>query len=303
MTICFSKARLRKCLYSTIFLIMLLGIITVLLIKDKSLAVFMVCAPVILYVGMKAIVFFLQIIKRIKIEKDIFLMGNKEEICVYSVDGKKECVECSKIQCLAWDTDRIYIQMKAEKQQVTSKLRRLLRYYVENDSNYITYPLWCESDELKKLCAYLGIEHKKKDMANMDEFVNLCSRYIVILVGTCVFFFWNTISRQNLKMAMLALLVQGIIQFVMHKKNTVPISQDKVTLGLVLRCVMCSAFLAQYIFCACRVEEIIMKRDLLGTCSVTTGVISVVIYLVFWCLFMPQKACGKRITSFWLRKG
>ena len=82
MTICFSKARLRKCLYSTIFLIMLLGIITVLLIKDKSLAVFMVCAPVILYVGMKAIVFFLQIIKRIKIEKDIFLMGNKEEICV-----------------------------------------------------------------------------------------------------------------------------------------------------------------------------------------------------------------------------
>lgn len=302
MTVNYGKTQLKKCMYSAIFLTILLGSITVLLIKDKSIAVLMVCTPIVLYFEVRSIALIFRILKRIK-RHSIFLKCNDEEIYIYSIDGERECINRSQIKYLMWDTGKMYIQTETMEQQYkNSKLRKFLRYYLESNTNKLISPLWCESEELKKFCAYVGIEHKKKVEINVNDYVNLCSRYVVILVGICMFFLWTTISGQNLKIAIIVLVIHGIIQMILHKKDTVSLCVDKVNFGLILRCVMCSAFLAQYIFVACKVEELFMNNDILGACSVNTVILSIVVYLFFGLLFMPQKGFGRRMTYYMVRR-
>ncbi len=71
--------------------------------------------------------------------------------------------------------------------------------------------------------------------------------------------------------------------------------EDNISMGLILRCVMSSLFIAQYVVVACKIEEMLRNCVLVQPASIHAGIISLIVYIIFWCLYMSPRGIGSKL--------
>ena len=94
-------------------------------------------------------------------------------------------------------------------------------------------------------------------------------------------------------------LISGM--FFLYKYNKRSLEYDGISCGGVVRCMGCSLTMAQYILCACQIEEIVNKYQINLTLSMKSFGILSFFYLITAILFLPVKGFGKRIILHSLR--
>ena len=87
-----------------------------------------------------------------------------------------------------------------------------------------------------------------------------------------------------------------------YRNLTTKRCEDNVSMGLILRCVMFSLLIAQYVVVACKIEEMLRNCVLVQPASINTGIISLIVYIIFWCLYMSPRGIGSKLICILVSK-
>lgn len=293
MTIFISQNKKRECIYSSLFMLSLILCFLGLEIKDGCIAVIIAILPIALIVLIKI----LSLIRNmLGTNNVIFLELDDDRIRYYSKRGVRQEILLSDIKDIQIDDDVLHFYLNENVKE--SRLRRLLRYYIENLANVVQIPILCDEKELD-----IFLQKVKQDNYNLpvnkdiDSFVGLCVAYICILLGAFWFFFLQAVWGCTLATNIIKLIIISILVVVMHFYNKNYLYNARFNFGSFTRCILASLFLAQYILCACQIEEIIKSTNLKLTSSWQSVGIIGLLYIIMCLLFIPENGLGRKIIK------
>ena len=301
MEVYYEKKLMYKYVSSGIFLILLLGIVSFFLIKDKSWATIIVVGPGILYLALRTVILLIDFVNILRENRRVFLSLKNKRLKVCEINGEEIEFQINLIQGMEWDQEAICIRLREPfNQQKCTLLYKLFHYYWINNYSYYTYPLYCKDKELECLCKNSGVIYLQGIKVD-EQWVNIFSRYFIIVIGIFNFFIWAAIGNYNLGISIFLVVLLGIIEVIVRITNKAYLAMDRASIGLFVRCTMFSIFVAQYIFCAIRIQEVLKQEVFLDGCSIRVGMLFLIAYIVSIILYLPQQGLGKKMMRFFLK--
>lgn len=300
MQVKYDKKEIKILKFSGIFFqsVLILGLFLMML--DKDFAVLIVTAPIIVCFTIKNTQLFLYLHS---VKKDeIYLEFYNDTLSYHSIyEGTVE-IELENIKNIQLTDEGVLVCLK---NALISKResKGLLKYYLENNNGVYKIPILGNKSELSEvynIVAQAIGEHSV--IQNSKEFVNLCGAYIFILAGVLWGFLFQVLRQTNLLQSFFELLILVIIMVLGHFFNRQTLSSGYVSMGLLIRCIGCSMTIAQYILCACHVEEMIKGTIVISSVSTKSLFVVSIIYLLTFVLFIPRNGIGKKLTSYCVSK-
>jgi len=296
MQVKYDKKEIDRLKLSGIFFQSVLIICLFLMMFDKDFAALIVTVPIIVYFTIKntQLLLYLYSVKK----DEIYLELYNEKLSYNSIyEGKVE-IKLENIKNMQLTDESVLVCLK---NALISKResKGLLKYYLENNNGVYKIPILGNKSELTKvynIVAQAIGDHSV--IRNPKEFVNLCGAYIFILAGVLWGFLFQVLRQTILLQGFFELLILVIIMVLGHFINRQTLSSGYVSMGLLIRCIGCSLTVAQYILCACQVEEMIKGTIMISSVSTKSFVVISVIYLLAFLLFIPRNGIGKKLASY-----
>lgn len=280
MTIAYSKTEINKLKYSGLFSMVLIIVCTYFVVRDREVAVFISALPILIVILARLMRLFLFLL-HYKTEETTYLELGEDTLTYHSVLDGKISIDLEQIRDIHMEEDGIFIDTCSQTKG---------RYKI---------PMLAEKEELCKV-----VEIMKDSITisptqeQVDPIPTLCGRYIVILTGTLWWFMIYLCKVANFRENLLRVLLLVIVMYVLHKRSREPLHQKKASTGIFFRCVCCSMLIAQYILCACQIQEIVNKSAMDLSVSFQSLIAISVLYIGTGILFFPSKGLGMRMIQY-----
>lgn len=301
MKVRYDKKEIKGIRYSSIFMLFIISLCLLFTIPDRELAVLIVIAPVMILLLVKnvRVLAYIHLIKK----DDFYLELNNTKLTCNSIfEGNVE-IELENIKNIQFNDDGIFLYLKRDVVGKKVKLRELFKYYLENNECIYKISVLGERIQMKQICDMLKekieVTYIKEDV---QEFSGLCGAYIFILVGSLWGFLFQILWQTNLQQNLLKLLLLLVVMTFIHIFDKRFLYSNQVSLGLLVRCIGCSMTIAQYILCACQIEEMVENINIGLSVSVQSFAVVSIIYLFIFILFLLRNGLGKKITLYCIQK-
>ena len=303
MKISYSKTEINKLKYSGLFLLFLMLLCVYFMIRDKEITVLIVSGPVIVALIAKLIQLFVFLF-RYKKQGDFYLELKENTLIYRSIFDGKLHIDLAHIKDIQMDKEGLLLYMDYSlENNKKHKLSSLIKYYIPDLQNVYKIPILAEKEKIEMIFEVI----KEKIIScpvqeDMDKLVNLCGRYIYILVGILWSFELHVIGDGNLQQNVFKLLFLGVVMCYIHMVDKKPLYHNGVSFGVLIRCIGCSLIIAQYILCACQIEEIVKGICMNLSVSRQNFIILSAVYVAIFILFFPSKGLGRRVTLYYLKR-
>lgn len=298
MKIRYDKMEVRKITWSGILLLCFLAAIMFLCIKDKNYACIICIFPVLAVIMYRIFHLLFHLLPAVRRNK-VFLKLTQDKLWYQPEYGKNIEISLNKIEQIQIDSSGIEVYTEEFK-----KPRRLFSYYVPGNSHICKIPVWGKYELMKHLAEEIkqktNCRERKDDIL---EATNLCCSYFCILAGILWCFAAEIYISDGLQSSLIHFCVTLVGIGVIHLTDKKHLASNGLSVGRIIRCFGCSLAIAQYMVCACRVEEVLKNTDFnLSVSSMFLGGV----FLIFLCIcsmFLPKNAWGKRFVMRNLRSG
>ena len=293
MKIKYDKGEKNKIIISGLFVIFLCCLFVFMESRNNNITIMLVGMPIVIIILIKIVLYLLYIYRN---KSEYYLELDNEKITYYSIaDGQIE-IKLSNIQDIQFDESGMRIFVNYNIGIKRSWLYALFQYYVEDLKNMYQIPILGKLHDMKmfseKVKQRIVVETVCEDV---QAFANLCGAYIFIIAGIIWGFFVEAFCGCNLQQNFLKLLGLLMFEIFMHVFNKSALGLNKFRVGLLLRCMGCSLTVAQYILCACQLEEVV-KGINMGLESSKNSVIAItIIYFIIFILYVPSYGLGKKL--------
>lgn len=297
MQVSYDKKEVRGIIYSGIFMQVIILLCLFFMAQGRDLAVFIVTVPILTILTVKNARLFIYL-NSIKNNTYYLVLDNVKLICNSIFEGMVE-INLEDIEDIQFSNEGILIYLKkGVALYKKTKLQNLFKYYFNNMEHIYKVPILGNRSEMQQICdatkEKINVVSKDEDVA---EFASLCGRYIVILVGVLWGFLFHTSRAISLQQSLWELLILVLIMCIMRVYNTKALYSNKMSVGMLARCLGCSLTIAQYINCACKIEEVVKGTDMGLVVSAKSFFVVSIIYLLVVLLFFPHNGLSKRIIS------
>lgn len=295
MRIRYDYDKIKQLIYSAIFVIVLFLSFIVIESIDKQVAVLLIFMPMVIIIFVKISGLLMRVYKNF--DKP-FMEVDDDKILCRSVSALPIEIEWVHIKGIHISKEMINIYVDYDIK--VTWLRRLFRYYVEIFDRVYQIPNYAKKQDIEKLQKVVK-DNKKEYSSNLERqdeaFCNLCCGYIVMLFGTFWAFFFETFFISSLYCNLLRLSIIFIFEILIHYCNTKSLCINHFDIGVLVRCLGFSLAVAQYILCACQIQEVVTRVDMEIVASWESVVTIGIIYVIICMLFLPRYGLGRRFIK------
>lgn len=295
MRVLFEKRKISSITLSGAILTFLISLIIIVGCKERSYALLLVVLPF----ASIAILHIWSYLLKLSKYNSRFMELTEEKLLIESVGEGLIVIELENVLEASMDSNQIEIKVNHK----INKKKGIFQYYMVQYEDVYYVPVLGDTQKIEQLLAVIGKPKSENTRtAELIDTQSMCRSYLCILVGAvCAFAistFWNAALWSNL--VVFACLL--VILYFMHRKMHAPLDAHDASIYLLIRCIFESSAIAQYILCACKIEEFIKNTSLELNCSGQLVIWTVIVYVIVCILYLPKNGLGNRFMRFCMRR-